>query len=222
MLDWIYNQHASPRHRVLGLSVKHIGTSDHSVSDWDEPKPKLPKNFDKNLQSYASVLTICSELGKTFAVQLMAFDFFPSQLKQIFTDPTLTVFCHGWDHAYLMIQHLYGDQCDPELCSQWKVDRELFVAGLTKVIDLKLMFEKDLQTEAAWLLSVRGTDGKYCRVANFLEDLIRVTYGAKMLVHFQNGSRTFDVDFDEDLPRGSAFSLSDEMALGCMLEASFA
>lgn len=76
------------------------------------------------------------------------------------------------------------------------MDCKNFVAGITNVIDLQHMFTKVLSSQAGWLLTVPMADGIYHTVTNHLEDLIDAIYGARMLVHFQVESQTFDIDFN--------------------------
>lgn len=117
---------------VLDLSVKYLAMSNRPFSNWNKPKPKVLPTIDRDLSSFATVLTISSDMEKTFIIQLMAFDCLPIQLKWIFTNSSLTVFCYEWTHAYLMIQHMYGGQFHPDMQDDWfGMDHKNFVAGIT-------------------------------------------------------------------------------------------
>lgn len=104
---------------VLGLLIKFVATGAWFFSNWDEPKPTVPTSFDTKLSSFATVMTICSDEGQVFITQLMAFDTFPAQLQWLLYEPSVNIFCYGWDHTYLMIQNLFGGECPIKICGGW-------------------------------------------------------------------------------------------------------
>lgn len=117
-------------------------------------------NFDVRLTSFAMVLTICTDNGETFTVQLIAFKSFPSQYKHLFKDSRFIVFCYDRNFIYLMIQHLFGGKTMAR--GSWKmVDHCEFVAGMMKVSNLTLIYKEVMEEPLKWFFIMEASPYVY-------------------------------------------------------------